>query len=396
MANDVRNQLASRITDFLTSLNSQLKKLVEDLVQCRKANDFADKELQFFNEELKRMEKMLNKLLNFNIRQKSTSFIGEIYLEASNSVLLLPSDNLNATVKWIQNAVCVAGGNGYGTGINQLAYPYGLFVDDDNQTIYIADSSNHRIMAWECGSTTGRVVAGGNGQGNRADQLNYPRDVIVDRARDSLIICDNQNKRVVRWPRQNSTSGETIITNVECWGLTMDDNGFLYVVDYDKHEVRRYGIEDTQGTVVAGGNGQGNHLDQLNNPRYVFVDRDHTVYVSDLSNHRVMKWMEDAKQGIVVAGGQGQGSALTQLSYPDGMVVDESGTVYVSDCGNCRIMRWPEGATQGSIIAGGNGLGDQANQLNLPTGLSSDRQGNLYVSDHHNHRVQKFNIDRSE
>ncbi|CAF2743045.1 unnamed protein product [Rotaria sp. Silwood2] len=250
-------------------------------------------------------------------------------------------------------------------------------------------------MEWKCGATTGRVVAGGNGQGNRADQLNYPRDVIVDRERDSLIICDNQNKRVVRWPRQNSTSGETIITDVECWGLTMDDNGFLYVVNYDKHEVRRYGMRDTQGTVVAGGNGQGNHLNQLNNPRYVFVGQDHTVYVSDLSNHRVMKWMEGAKQGIVVAGGQGQGSALTQLSYPDGMVVDESGTVYVSDCGNCRIMRWPEGVTQGSIIIGGNGLGDQANQLNLPTGLSSDRQRNLYVSDHHNHGVQKFNIDRS-
>ncbi|CAF2835501.1 unnamed protein product [Rotaria sp. Silwood2] len=311
------------------------------------------------------------------------------------SALLLPSANRNATAKWIQNAVCVAGGNGYGTGINQLTYPYGLFVDDANQIIYIADSSNHRIMEWKCGATTGRVVAGGNGQGNRADQLNYPRDVIVDRERDSLIICDNQNKRVVRWPRQNSTSGETIITDVECWGLTMDDNGFLYVVNYDKHEVRRYGMRDTQGTVVAGGNGQGNHLNQLNNPRYVFVGQDHTVYVSDLSNHRVMKWMEGAKQGIVVAGGQGQGSALTQLSYPDGMVVDESGTVYVSDCGNCRIMRWPEGVTQGSIIIGGNGLGDQANQLNLPTGLSSDRQRNLYVSDHHNHRVQKFNIDRS-
>ncbi|CAF4896762.1 unnamed protein product, partial [Rotaria sp. Silwood1] len=111
---------------------------------------------------------------------------------------------------------------------------------------------------------------------------------------------------------------------------------------------------ESQGTVVAGGNGSGNRLDQLSYPQYVFVDRDHSVYVSDRDNHRVMKWMEGAKQGIVVAGGQGEGNDLTQLLYPQGVVVDQLGTVYVADPGNDRIMRWPQGATQGSVIVGGN------------------------------------------
>ncbi|CAF5171142.1 unnamed protein product, partial [Rotaria sp. Silwood1] len=113
------------------------------------------------------------------------------------------------------------------------------------------------------------------------------------------------------WPRRNGTSGETIISNIYCWGLTMDENGSLYVTDVGKHEVRRYRKGESQGTVVAGGNGYGNRLDQLSRPRYVFVDRDHSVYVSDWDNHRVMKWMEGAKQGIVVAGGQGTGNGLT-------------------------------------------------------------------------------------
>ncbi|CAF4389554.1 unnamed protein product, partial [Rotaria sp. Silwood2] len=91
---------------------------------------------------------------------------------------------------------------------------------------------------------------------------------------------------------------------------------------------------ESQGTVVAGGNGSGNRLDQLSSPAYVFVDRDHSVYVSDWDNHRVMKWVEGAKQGIVVAGGQGKGNGLTQLSYPYGVVVDQLGTVYVADAGN--------------------------------------------------------------
>ncbi|CAF4988632.1 unnamed protein product, partial [Rotaria magnacalcarata] len=270
--------------------------------------------------------------------------------------------------------------------------PCGLYVDDD-QTVYVADQSNHRIVEWKSGATSGQVVAGGNGLGSGDHQLSNPRDVIVDKETNSLIISDNSNERVVRWPRRNGTSGETIISNIDCWGLTMDENGSLYVVDYGNDEVRRYKKGESQGTVVAGGNGRGDRFDQLSIPTYVFVDRDHSVYVSECGNDRVMKWMKGKKEGIIVAGGQGKGNGLTQLSNPKGVVVDQLDTVYVADCVNDQIMRWPKGATQGSVIVGGNGGGGQSNQLNGPEGLSFDRHGNLYVVDLGNHRVQKFNIE---
>ncbi|CAF5057900.1 unnamed protein product [Rotaria sp. Silwood1] len=301
------------------------------------------------------------------------------------------SIDIHPNAKWAQNGITVARGNGKGSATNQLYHPFGLYIDDD-QTIYVADCWNHRIVEWKSGATNEKVVAGGNGDGKEAHQLNNPLDVIIDKESDSLIISDGWNRRVVRWPRRNGTRGETIISNITCGGLTMDDNGFLYVVDYEKHEVRRSKIGDTKGTVVAGGNGKGNHLDQLSDPRYVFVDRDHSVYVSDNENHRVMKWEEGAKQGIIVAGGQGKGNSLTQLNEPRGVVVDQLGTVYVADSWNHRIMRWPKGATQGSVIVSGNGYGAQSNQLNSPIGLSFDRHGNLYVVDAGNARVQKFNI----
>ncbi|CAF4947406.1 unnamed protein product, partial [Rotaria sp. Silwood1] len=301
------------------------------------------------------------------------------------------SIDIHPNARWQQNGITVAGGNQQGNGINQLSNPSGLYVDDD-QTIYVADRANHRIVEWKRGTTSGQVVAGGNGPGSGDHQLSNPTDVIIDKERDSLIICDTSNRRVVRWPRRNGTSGETIISNISCWGLTMDENGSLYVTDYRRDEVRRYRRGESQGTMVAGGNGRGNRLDQLSYPTYVFVDRDHSVYVSDWNNHRVMKWIEGAKQGIVVAGGQGQGNDLTQLLSPLGVVVDQLGTVYVADEGNNRIMRWPKGATQGSVIVGGNGSGEQSNQLHLPAGLSFDRHGNLYVVDWGNRRVQKFDL----
>ncbi|CAF5075788.1 unnamed protein product, partial [Rotaria sp. Silwood1] len=177
------------------------------------------------------------------------------------------SIDIHPNAKWTRNGITVAGGNGLGSKTNQLLFPYGLYVDED-QTIYVADASNNRIVEWKSGATNGKVVAGRNGSGNGADQLNYPFDVIIDKESDSFIISDWRNRRVVRWPRRNGTSGETIISNIDCRGLTMDGNGSLYGVDAEERQVRRYKIGDTKGTVVAGGNGKGNRLDQLSKPTY--------------------------------------------------------------------------------------------------------------------------------
>jgi sugar lactone lactonase YvrE len=286
----------------------------------------------------------------------------------------------------------MAGGHGQGDGLNQFYHPHGAFIDDD-QTIYVADTRNHRIMEWNRNAIDGQIVAGGNGEGNRNHQLNRPTEMIVDRENDSLIICDYRNRRVVRWPRRNGRSGEILISNIDCRDLMMDNDGYLYVSDKEKHEVRRWKMGETNGTIVAGGNGKGNRLDQLNTPTYIFIGEDHSVYVSDERNHRVMKWLKGAKEGIVVAGGQGQGNGLRQLSSPQGIIVDQLGSVYVADGGNHRVVRWLKGAQEGTIVVGGNGEGEQSNQFYWPVDLSFDRENNLYVLDRGNDRVQKFDVN---
>jgi sugar lactone lactonase YvrE len=287
----------------------------------------------------------------------------------------------------------IAGGNRQGDQLNQLSDPQGIYVDDDDQCIYIADWKNHRIVEWKLGAKIGPVVAGGNGKGNRMDQLNQPLDVIVDKKTNSVIICDVGNRRVVRWSRRNGTNGQVIISDIDCSHLTMNNNGDLYVSDWKKDEVRRWKIGEINGTTVAGGNGEGNKLNQLNGPTGIFVDEDHSVYVSDIENNRVMKWLIGAKEGFIVAGGQGEGNSLTQLSSPYGMIVDHLGSVYVADRNNHRIMCWSKGSKEGRVIVGGNGQGQQPNQFSHPVGLSFDRQGHLYVVDWTNDRVQKFEVD---
>ncbi|CAF0737105.1 unnamed protein product [Adineta steineri] len=327
----------------------------------------------------------------------STTVLTTINMSTTTTITIRGSSNsstnITANSKWIQNGITVAGGNERGDELYQLGFPESIYIDDDDRRIYITDYKNHRIVEWEYSSKSSRVVAGGNREGNRSDQLSLPRDAIVDKQNDSLIICDRGNKRIVRWLRRNGTNGQTIISNIACNSLTMDNNGDLYVSDFVKDEIRRWKIGDTNGIIVAGGNGQGNHLNQLNGSTYIFVDEDHSIYISDTQNHRIVKWTKNAKDGIVIAGGHGPGKNLTQLNHPSGLLVDQSGSVYVSDCYNQRIMRWLNGSKEGSIVVGGNGQGAQSNKFAFPRDLSFDQEHNLFVVDQFNDRVQKFLID---
>ena len=281
----------------------------------------------------------------------------------------------------------------------QLQEPFGLDVDDD-QSLVIADTKNHRIVRWMSNEMEGEVIVGGNEAGNGTDQLNQPATVLIDRMHGGLIISEWGNRRVIRWPlnqeRQNGGEGEVIILDTLSLGLALDDKGSLYVSDHEEHQVRRYKHKDRrEGVIVAGGCGKGAALNQLDGPRQIFVDADRSVYVSDSGNHRVMKWTRGAREGVVVAGGHGQGDSLAQLYWCSGIFVDQMGSVYIVDQGNHRVMRWTKDAKEGEVVAGGNGRGSQNNQFDQPSSVSLDDQGNLYVVDLENHRVQRFDLDRT-
>ncbi|CAF1463859.1 unnamed protein product [Adineta steineri] len=381
-ANDCREIVLKSSHTFIDGIEMKFNDLSEQIQELQKENDFNEINLNYLSNQLRKIREELNNPPKTSIQQNSQPFITDISIISS----IKPKwDKLK------QNAITVAGGNGQEQKLNQLNQPVAIFIDE-TKNIFIADSYNHRIVEWRCDAKEGQTTAGGNGKGNRIHQLNLPTDVIVDQLSHSIIIADHGNRRVIEWLNQKQQL--ILIHNIDCSRLAIDKYGFLYVSDCKKNEVRRWkiGKYNNEGIIVAGGNGEGSELNQLNHPGFIFVDGEQSVYVSDAYNNRVIKWRKGATKGIVVAGGNGQGENLDQLFHPRGVIIDDLGQIYVADFENHRIMRWCEGKEEGEIVVGGNGKGNQLNQFNGPAGLSFHDEGILYVADRWNHRIAKFDI----
>ncbi|CAF1014546.1 unnamed protein product [Adineta steineri] len=326
---------------------------------------------------------------------EETSTTGETTEKMETTTEQLPPPCIvNSNTTWKQDASTVAGGHGKGNEANQLDEPVSVYVDDDNENLYISDYNNHRIVRWGFNDTIGEVVAGGNGIGNRIDQLRNPSDAILNKKDSSLIICDFKNDRVVKWFRQGYITLQQIrIPQIRCWSLAMDNNGDLYVSDMIKDEVSRWKEGQTSGIKVAGKSRNTGPTNWVYNFAYIFIDEYYSVYVADSVNGEAMEWKKDAKNGTIVARGRINETKPNSPPRLSGVVIDCVGNIYVSNAMTCQITRWLPGAIFNGTIAGGQGCGKGTRQLFVPQDLSFDRQGNLYVVDTMNHRVQKFAVE---
>ncbi len=71
-------------------------------------------------------------------------------------------------------------GNGtYGTSLNALHSPWGLVMGVNN-SFYVAEYHNSRVMKIEEGNLTGSIMAGAGVLGNSLNQLYTPTEIAVD------------------------------------------------------------------------------------------------------------------------------------------------------------------------------------------------------------------------
>lgn len=216
------------------------------------------------------------------------------------------SDCINNRIqKWAPNAtvgVTVAGGNGFGSGANQFAMPGGIFVK--NGDIYVVDGENARVQKWAANATTGVTVAGGNGFGAALNQLSIPAmngNVFVDQ-NNNIYVTEYTNHRVTKWA-PNATAGVIVAggngqgaganqLNYPT-GLSVDNLGGVFVTEYGNHRVQYWPANATTGTTIVGGNGSGSALNQTSQPTG-FAKFNDTLFVCEYGNHRVTRFTAGA------------------------------------------------------------------------------------------------------
>ncbi|CAF4449420.1 unnamed protein product, partial [Rotaria sp. Silwood2] len=131
----------------------------------------------------------------------------------------------------------------FGLPNDRLFRPFGVARDPRTGTLYIADYENHRVMAYLPGSSSGTVVAGGNGPGLKNTQLYYPIAVTLDLSSESLLIVNNGASNIVRWklgasdwtPAAGNINGGAGTTSMHLnhpRDAIVDRWGNLYVADH--------------------------------------------------------------------------------------------------------------------------------------------------------------------
>ena len=160
-------------------------------------------------------------------------------------------------------------------------------------------------------------------------------------------------------------------------GIFIDDDQTILVADQWKSNTN-------SGQIIMGGHR--NETNQLNNPIDIIIDKENDSFIiADSDNRRIIQW---SRQNNTT-----NGQILIDGIDCWGLAMDKDGSFYVSDYLNNEVRQWKRGEKTGRIVAGGHGKGNHLNQLNYPTFIFVDQNYSLYISDAENHRVMKWEKD---
>ncbi len=300
------------------------------------------------------------------------------------------------------------GGDNDSAIIASLNRPSGIVIDD-NGTLYIADTNNHRIRQVKNGKIT--TIAGNGNQGYRNgldSQLNSPTGITLD-DNGNIYFADTDNHVIRKLDRQGYVT--TIVgNNVQGFSgdngsainaqlnsptaIAIDYIGNLYIADTNNHRIRK--VANGYITTLVGNGIAGMTIDQLNSPQGLAVDK-YNLYIADTNNHRILR-LDNTNYISIFAGNGTQGiggenglAVLAQLSFPRGLVMADS--LYIADTNNHRIRKIVDdkittiAGNGNSGFAGDSSLAKFA-MLNSPTAIAIDSSNNLYLTD--NNRIRKI------
>lgn len=204
--------------------------------------------------------------------------------------------------------------------------------------------------------------------------------------------------------------------------LVYKDDGYVYLMAWHNHKLRRIDPETGQVWIVAGagagyrGDGGSFETALFKQPQGLEL-YEGDFYISDQQNFRVRKIDGDtgmmeavAGNGMQMSGGDGGPALEASLFWeagsnpePSGGLVLHEGMMYIADTEAHRVRvvdmdTWTIETLAGTGEKGFSGDGGPAvdAQLFEPRDLEIGPEGDLYIADTNNHRIRAIDLDSGE
>lgn len=279
-------------------------------------------------------------------------------------------------VAWQTNALTLISNSTLGS------LPQGFFVEP-NETIYVVDSANDRVLIYTQNplALTQNITGG----------LRAPAGIFVTMNGDIFIDNGYAHGRVEKYSLSNTTVGVPVMRiNDSCSSLFVDVNDVLYCSLTNLHQIRKISLNssDFNQTAMAAGTGIcAPASDTLCFPRGIFVDSNLDLYVADTANDRIQLFPFAELNGTTILGNGSSSSAIV-LRGPTSVFIDGSQHIYIVDSGNRRILR--STSTGYRCI-----IGCTPSTTVSAIALAFDSRGNIFTLDEQNRRIHQFLLTRN-
>jgi len=185
--------------------------------------------------------------------------------------------------------VCVFDNNGkyiFSFGSEHFTRPSGIAYSQQDETVYVADTSGHTIEVFTRG---GKFIEQIGARGTEPGRFNYPTHLWVDK-NGVLYVSDTLNYRVQvfsrdrRFLRMFGRQGDRPGNFAHPCGIATDSFGNIYVTDRQFENVQLF---DQQGQILLAFGREGTHAGQFWLPAGIFIDHRNRIYVADSFNKRI-------------------------------------------------------------------------------------------------------------